>query len=109
MFYFFSENDFLDKFLYLVYNISMMKFWVQLVRDNKLQKDMMYESDKNYNKNTFFFHLSEMCYELGIPTPVILKTHYKNFEEFNNMHFSKRDFVEPFDYDRMIIENATQN
>ena len=84
----------------------MIKLWVQLITDNKLKKNIMYESDKNYSRETFFTHLTEICYRLNIPTPCILPAHFSSFENFNNMRFFPRDFVESFEYDKMIIENA---
>ena len=67
---------------------------------------MIYTSPENYSRETFFYHLSDICYELGVATPVLLKSHFSNFEEFNNMKFLKRDFVESFNFDQMVIENA---
>ncbi len=84
----------------------MLKLWVQLITDNKLKKDFIYISEKNYSRETFFNHLTEICYTLNIPTPCVLPAHFRSFEEFNNMRFIPRDFVEHFEYDKMIIENA---
>ena len=86
----------------------MIKLWIRLETDNKLVKDIIYQTADNYSREAFFEHLTEICYQLNVPVPVILPTHYQSFEAFNNMRFLPRDFVEPFEYDKMIIENALE-
>lgn len=84
----------------------MIKLWAKLITDNKIQKDLIYESLDNYSRTEFYEHLSEVCYRLGIPTPVLVDAHLNNFEFFNIVKFLPRDFVESFDFDKLEIENA---
>ena len=53
----------------------------------------------------FFEYLSDICHELDVPTPVLLKTHVFNFAKFNHVKFVPRDFVETFEYDQLFLEN----
>ena len=86
----------------------MIRIWARIETDNKIQKDLMYESGENYNRDEFFLHLTEICYQLGIPTPVIIPSHLENFENFNNMRFLPRDFVEYVNFDHLVLENASR-
>ena len=84
----------------------MIKLWAKIITDNKLVKDIIYESADNYTRDDFFEHISEICYKLNIPTPVLVPHHYANYEVFNMAKFLPRDFVEGVDFDRLEIENA---
>lgn len=85
----------------------MIKLWVQIITDNKMQKNIIYSSEKNYSRNDFFYHLVEIASLLEIATPILTKSHFDNFEEFNNMRFIQRDFVEQINFDRLVIENVS--
>ena len=53
----------------------------------------------------FFNYLADICRELDVPTPVLLKTHIFNFAKFNHVRFYPRDFVEGVDFDYLLLEN----
>lgn len=84
----------------------MLKIWAKIMVDHKIKKDIIYESIENYSRETFFDHVSEICYQLNIPTPVLINAHYNTYENFNNIKFLPRDFVESVDFDYLIFENA---
>ena len=84
----------------------MIKLWAKIITNNKIVKDTIYESADNYNREEFFEHISEICYKLSIPTPVVVESHLMNFEVFNLSKFLPRDFVESVDFDKFEIENA---
>lgn len=84
----------------------MLKIWAKIMVDHKIKKDIIYESIENYSRETFFDHVSEICYQLNIPTPVLINAHYHTYENFNNIKFLPRDFVESVDFDYLIFENA---
>ena len=84
----------------------MLKIWAKIMVDHKIKKDIIYESIENYSRETFFDHVSEICYQLNIPTPVLINAHYHTYENFNNTKFLPRDFVESVDFDYLIFENA---
>lgn len=86
----------------------MIKIWAKTMTDHKIQKDIIYETIENYSRDTFFDHLSEICYLLNIPTPVILDNHYHSFENFNNTKFSPNDFIESVNFDYLVLENAIE-
>ena len=86
----------------------MIRIWAKIILDNKLIKDLIYESIDNYSRDGFFEHISEICYRLNISSPVLIKNHYESFENFNNIKFLPRDFIESVSFDRLEIENAAR-
>lgn len=84
----------------------MIKIWAKIITNNKITKDIIYESVDNYTREEFFDHLSDICHQLNIPTPVLISNHYETYENFNMVKFLPRDFVESVDFDKLEIENA---
>lgn len=82
-----------------------MKIWAKLITNGKIQKQFVYEKQERLTYSRFFDYLSDICHELDIPTPVLLKTHIFNFAKFNHVKFIPRDFVESLDYDQLFLEN----
>lgn len=82
-----------------------MKIWAKLITDGKIQKQFVYEKQERLTYSRFFDYLSDICHELDISTPVLLKTHIFNFAKFNHVKFIPRDFVESLDYDQLFLEN----
>ena len=84
----------------------MIKIWAKVMVNHKIKKDLLYETIENYSRESFFDHLAEMCHQLDIPTPVLIDAHFYNYENFNNIKFLPRDFVEQVNCDQLILENA---
>ena len=82
-----------------------MKIWSKFITDEKNKKQFVYEKQERLTYSRFFDYLSDICHELDIPTPVLLKTHIFNFAKFNHVKFIPRDFVESLDYDQLFLEN----
>ena len=82
-----------------------MKIWAKLMLDGKIKKQIVYEKDEKLTYSHFFDYLTDICSELDIPTPVLLKTHIFNFAKFNRVKFLPRDFVDKLGYDQFFIEN----
>ena len=84
----------------------MLKIWAKQMHGQKLGANIVYESLDNYDPNTLYLHIAEICHTMDIPTPVVLNTHILNFHKFNYAVFSKADFVETIDFDSLIIEHV---
>ena len=84
----------------------MIKLWAKIIVNNKIQRDLIYESLDTYSRENFFDHITEICYKLNIPTPVLVESHYTNYEVFNLVKFLPRDFVEGVEFDKLELENA---
>jgi hypothetical protein len=85
----------------------MIRIWARTVSDGKITRSYIYESVDHFEDDKFYLHIQKICHALDIPTPAILKSHIKNYVDFNNAVFLPRDFVEWIDFDKFIIENAT--
>jgi len=86
----------------------MIKIWAKCETNHKLGRNIIYTSLDKYNPDTLFTHISALCHELDIPTPVILKSHIMNFDLYNTVTFKKRDFVESIDFDALVLEHVIE-
>lgn len=82
-----------------------MRIWAKLMTDGHIKKQYVYENPERLTYSHFFEYLTEICYALDIPTPVLTKTHIFNFAKFNHVKFVKSDFVESLGYGFLMLEN----
>lgn len=75
--------------------------------DSKITRNYMLQLFEKYDNSKFLDYLIDICYELDIPTPILLKTHINHFDKFNVVRFKETDFVESVDYDYLVLENAS--
>ena len=85
----------------------MVRIWARTMVESKITRSYIYESIDSFKEDELYKHIEKMCHELDIPTPVILKSHIKNYVDFNNAVFLPRDFIESIDFEKFIIENAS--
>lgn len=86
----------------------MVKLWARTIKNNKTTRSHDYQRDVKMEWADFFDHVAELCHEMDLPTPVIIKTHLFNYAKFNYVRFLKSDFVEHVDFDYLIIENTNK-
>jgi len=92
-------------FLPLCYN-TLMKLWIKTIVNEKVDKNVI-----TYSENSFDSYgdaLREICNELDIPSPIIMKSGYKHLLEFNSCKYKASDFIEGVDFDYMIVENCIE-
>ena len=82
-----------------------MRIWAKLMTDGHIKKQYVYVNPEQLTYSHFFEYLTEICYALDIPTPVLTKTHIFNFAKFNHVKFVKSDFVESLGYGFLMLEN----
>lgn len=86
----------------------MLKIWAKtIIQKDKIQKDLLFTRPEPYVPEDFMSYLMEICYEMDIPTPVVLKSHKHNFTQFNTTRFRASDFVESVDFEVLVLENAS--
>ena len=73
----------------------------------KIVKQLTYENDGTLVYSEFFSYLSEICNELDIATPILLKTHIFNYAKFRTVRILPRDFAETPDFDKLVLDNIT--
>ena len=85
----------------------MVKIWAKVMKDNRIQKQTLFEADGRIEWSKFHEYMAEICYRLDIPTPVVIKVHLFNLAKFNHVKFTKGDFVEKIDFDNLFVENLS--
>ncbi len=83
----------------------MFRIWAKVLREGRIQKQITYSREEKFTYAGFFGYLAEICGELDVPTPVLLKTHLFNYAKFNHVVFRPADFMEAVDFDRLVLEN----
>ena len=83
----------------------MFRIWGKILKDGKIVRQVTYERLDKFTYSAFFNYLADICEELDIATPVLLKTHIFNYAKFNQVRFLPRDFVEGVDFDFLLLEN----
>ncbi|MCD8202008.1 MAG: hypothetical protein LUD47_08085 [Clostridia bacterium] len=83
----------------------MFKIWGKVLKDGKIISQTTYESDEKFAYSNFFEYLTSICAEMDIATPVLLKTHIFSYAKYNTVSFIPRDFMEPVDFDKLVLEN----
>lgn len=84
----------------------MFRIWAKVIRDGKIIKQVNYERAEKFAYSEFFHYLADICEELDIATPILLKTHIFNYAKFNTVRFLPRDFAEPPGFDKLVLENV---
>lgn len=84
----------------------MIRIWAKVLKKDKIIKQYMFERAENIDYSEFFSYLQEICENLDIATPVLIKTHLFNYAKYNNVRFTAADFVEEINFDKLVLENA---
>ena len=83
----------------------MFRIWAKVLKDEHIEKQTVYESTEKFTYSRFFHYLADICDELDVPTPVLLKAHIMNYAKFNHVAFRPRDFMESVEFDKLLLEN----
>ena len=84
----------------------MVRIWAKVIKRGKIVKQYVLEKTETMDYSKFFEYVREICENLDIPTPVIIKTHLFNYANYNNLKLKADDFVEKIYFDRLVLENA---
>ncbi|MBE7081602.1 MAG: hypothetical protein E7372_03500 [Clostridiales bacterium] len=84
----------------------MVRIWAKVMKKDKILSQYMFERQENIDYSEFFDYLKEICENLDIATPVLIKNHLFNFAKYNNVRFTQSDFVEQISFDKLVLENA---
>lgn len=85
----------------------MIRMWAKVITEEKIIKDMIYENPERFDFEHFFDYISDICESLDICTPVILSKHIFHYVNFNNTTFTTSDFPESVDFEKFVIEEAS--
>ncbi len=83
-----------------------MKLWGTVRKDNKIirQHTLEYADLTRGTAKGWDGFIGQLCHELDLSRPVILKKHLKELEDFSRVVFRADDFMEPVDFDKFEIE-----
>lgn len=84
----------------------MIRIWAKVLKDGKIIKQYVLEKNETMDYSMFFDYVREICENLDVPTPVVIKTHLFNYAKYNNVKFIKDDFIEKINFDRLVLENT---
>ena len=84
----------------------MVRIWAKVLKNDKILKQYVFEMDGEIDYSEFFSYLKDICENLDIATPVLIKTHLFNYAKYNNVRFTQSDFVEQIPFDKLVLENA---
>ena len=85
----------------------MVRIWAKVVKEEKILCDTIFEEFSSFNPDSFFDYIASICETLDIATPVILSKHIYHYINFNNATFLPSDFPEDIDFDKFVIEEAS--
>ena len=83
----------------------MIKIWAKVMKKGKIAKQFVLEKNEVMDYSLFYDYLREICENLDIATPVLIKTHLFNYAKYNVVRFSKDDFMESIEFDKLVLEN----
>ena len=83
----------------------MVKIWAKVIKNDKIIKQYVFNKDGAIDYSEFFDFVTEICYQLDVPTPVVIKTHIFNYAKYNYVRFLTSDFVESITFDKLVLEN----
>ncbi len=84
----------------------MIRIWAKVMKKDKILKQYMFEKATEMDYSEFFSYLKDICENLDIATPVLIKTHLFNYAKYNVVRFTQSDFVEQISFDKLVLENA---
>ena len=85
----------------------MVRIWAKVIKKDKIISDIIFERYETFSVDNFFDYISNICENLNIATPVILSKHIFHYLTFNLATFLPQDFPEEIDFDKFVIEEAT--
>ena len=81
-----------------------MKIWLKFMGEDKMLKNIVYDTGASFDSNKLSDYLYEACQQLDEPTPVVVRKHIAHFANFNTTHFLPQDFVEEVNFFRLVVE-----
>ncbi|MCI6966927.1 hypothetical protein MR810_07370 [bacterium] len=83
-----------------------MKIWAAIRTDNKIQQDTVMDFDGLSKARVEDWNpiIGELCHELDLARPVLLKKHLNDLTHFSHTTFTAADFMEPISFDKLTIE-----
>lgn len=85
-----------------------MKLWIKTYVGDKITNSIVL-SKKGVSRDVFDEMLKEAVDAFDLSTPVVLSQRFHHFANYNSVKFLPRDFVEPVDFDKLVVENVKED
>ena len=84
----------------------MMNIWAKVLTDHRIMNETVREfsSARPSDMEGWSVLLHELCQDLDLCRPVILKKHVNDLKQFSRVVFKPADFIESVDFDEFEIE-----
>ena len=83
-----------------------MKIWAKVLQDHRIINETVREfpSARPSDMEGWSVPLHELCQDLDLCRPVILRKHINDLKQFSRVVFKPTDFIESVDFDAFEIE-----
>ena len=84
----------------------MMKIWAKVLTDHRIMNETVREfsSARPSDMEGWSVLLHELCQDLDLCRPMILRKHVNDLKQFSRVVFKPADFIESVDFDEFEIE-----
>ena len=66
------------------------------------------ENDLPMGRDEYERTLMDFCHSANLSTPISLVPHFLSLVKFHVTHYLPRDFIEPVDFDKLIVEDIKE-
>ena len=83
-----------------------MRIWAKVLTEHKIMRETVREfsSARPSDSEGWSVPLHELCQDLDLCRPVILRKHVNDLKQFSRVVFKPADFIESVDFDEFEIE-----
>ena len=83
-----------------------MRIWAKVLKEHKIMRETVREfsSARPSDLEGWSALVHELCQDLDLCRPVILRKHVNDLKLFSRVVFKPTDFIEPVDFDEFEIE-----
>lgn len=82
----------------------MTKIWAKLIKEDKIQKNIVYTIEDKFTYSQMQNYLYDICEQLDIASPILVKNHIFHLAKFNFVKFVQRDFMDSIYFDAFVLE-----
>ena len=83
-----------------------MRIWAKVLQDHRIMRETVREfsSARPSDMEGWSVILHDLCQDLDLCRPVILRKHVNDLKQFSRVVFKPTDFIETVDFDEFEIE-----
>ncbi len=83
-----------------------MRIWAKVLQDHKIIRETVREfsSARPSDREGWSVPLHELCQDLDLCRPVMLRKHVNDLKQFSRVVFKPADFMDSVDFDEFEIE-----